>query len=52
VVVGGIVVAAAAAAVVVVVGVVQSLEGNGKTHLYYCAWAIDLVVVDLALHNW
>jgi hypothetical protein len=52
VVVGGIVVVAAAAAVVVVVGVVQSLEGNGKTHLYYCAWAIDLVVVDLALHNW
>ena len=51
VVVGGIVVAAAAA-VVVVVGVVQSLEGNGKTHLYYCAWAIDSVVVDLALHNW
>ena len=51
VVVGGIVVVAAAA-VVVVVGVVQSLEGNGKTHLYYCAWAIDLVVVDLALHNW
>ena len=50
VVVGGIVVVAAV--VVVVVGVVQSLEGNGKTHLYYCAWAIDLVVVDLALHNW